>query len=282
MNFIIEAKTTYEQTIMKNPPTEKPRTVRIQFSVSDECVTRIKCLDKLSYGENIERLEIPSVFVDKSGQFFEVSSIGINLFRIPKNQKGTLIGVSETNKILNLVIDDAFDYVYENALSHLDGLIKVKWPRNCIKIPNNCFSFCKGLTDVTNIDNVYKIGNYAFMRTNIKKISFPKFCSKIPYRCFAECESLESFKWNKQIPSSVFDDSPAENEDNCLISEESFIDCKNLTKVTLSGQISLLEIEEFAFHNTNIKNLDLSKILSIKMNRDACPFDCEIKYPFYY
>ena len=102
------------------------------------------------------------------------------------------------------------------------------WPSGCEEVPDYCF-FSSKLETITNIDNVKKIGQYAFANTpNLCSVNWPKGCLNIPEGCFEESGLRE---------------------------------IHNIEKVS--------NIERFAFRDSGLEEIDLSKTFISFIGKDA-------------
>jgi len=68
---------------------------------------------------------------------------------------------------------------------------KVKVPKGVTAISENAFSNNKKVSSITISSTVKTVGEYAFMRTNIKKISFPKKVKSIGEGALYGCGKLK-------------------------------------------------------------------------------------------
>ncbi|WP_444641938.1 leucine-rich repeat protein [Caproiciproducens sp. R1] len=113
-------------------------------------------------------------------------------------------------------------------------------PDGVIKIGENAFENCDGLTQVILPDSVIDIGNYAFNNCNsLTDVNLPNSITHLGYGVFFHCHRLTKI---------VIPDSVVSNDGG------TFYDCNSLSDVSIGK--GLTEIGYYMFQNcTNLKNI---------------------------
>lgn len=281
MNFCLPAR-----AIIDDDFNYLTREVEIQYTVAGSSLINIICLDRLMVDEHIEKLIIPNTYIDNKGHTNKIELIAENVFSKKSAGSGSLIGVEESNKILFLDIDDSIEYINSRAFSSLRGLVKVKWPKNCLVIPEQCFLYSK-LEEIEGINNVECIDTQAFAYCRIKNFTWPEKCPKIPNGCFYRCHLLESIDLNDsitQIGSEAFSKcthlKSIKWPKKCsVIDKYCFFNCEHLQTINITDCLN--EIRESAFAGSGILHIDLSSMLISHIAENAFPPMCNVIYPYY-
>lgn len=166
--------------------------------------------------------------------------------------------------------------IEEGAFKHA-GLFDFKWPRKCTEIPQRCFEHSY-LENITDIEDVTKIGAWAFAYTCIKSITVPQKVRAIPTETFRYCRSLVEVNLHDEISrigESAFSTSgiralkwPAKSK---TIPKHCFFMCERLEK--LSGISGVKAIGYGAF----VKCIRLTEFKwpnGCKEVKDDCFYNC--------
>lgn len=130
----------------------------------------------------------------------------------------------------------------QNAFSACMGITNITIPDSVTSIGNSAFSSCFNLTSISIPDNVTSIGNSAFsICTKLATVTMSKKVQTIGYGAFYRCISLTEI----ELPSSLT--SIAGGTTNA--SNGTFAGCTALTKVTFANSVST--IGEHAFSGCN-------------------------------
>lgn len=84
-----------------------------------------------------------------------------------------------------LIIDDNIRKIDCQAFIYAKAN-KIKWPSNCLTIPEACFKSNAFIEHIEGTDNVTQVGKSAFEATWIKDFVWPKNCLEIPDKCFMD------------------------------------------------------------------------------------------------
>ena len=141
-------------------------------------------------------------------------------------------------------------HIYDNFANQLDDELKeLIIPDGTTFIPDDAFLNMHGLESVTVPDSVYKIGNHAFgWDYDLKSINFGEDSqlSNLGEGICINCEKLEFI----ELPENV-----------TYVSKSMFQECRSLSDVYFRGTVT--DIDESAFFNTNITNIDLSSVTNV-------------------
>ena len=120
----------------------------------------------------------------------------------------------------------------DNAFSQCTGLTNVTIGDSVTSIGSGAFSGCSGLTSVTIGSNVTTIGQYVFKGcTSLTTMSIPNTVKTIASGIFWQCTGLTTVNWNSPIDK---------------IPVQTFYECSGLTSVTIGNSVT--SIGEYAFY----------------------------------
>lgn len=156
------------------------------------------------------------------------------------------------------------DYINEipNGITKIKNHLYFKSNLKTINLPNSLKELSNGLfiyskIEKINIPNsITSIGNECFLGNKLKEINLSNSLIKLGESCF-EFQLINKIK----IPNSI-------NK----IPKYCFMYCNNLEYIELSN--NLIEIDDYAFCNTNIKNLDLNKYEKLIKLNYGCFMNC--------
>lgn len=139
-------------------------------------------LKEISNTEHVTTVETAAFCLTDISEItlFNVSTIGTSCFENSKLRK-TIIKCPDSSSMK----------INPRAFSGTNLLDSIDWPAGCEEIPDGCFSL-SGLSKITGIENVVKIGCSAFKSTKLTSIAIPCKCEKIPSDCFAKTKQLDS------------------------------------------------------------------------------------------
>ena len=119
-------------------------------------------------------------------------------------------------------------------------------PKNIIEIERGTFRHCIFLNDIVIPKTVTKIGDDAFLNTNLRNIVLPEGVTEIGERSFSECRNLE----NITLPKSL-----------SYIGKSAFCGCHKLEQAIIQSNISIIEPQTFKFCE-NLENITLPKSIT--------------------
>ena len=117
---------------------------------------------KAFMGSNISSISLPSVIMIAESSF-ELSDIAS-------------IDLSKSESLFS---------VNKRAFAKTSNLKKVKWSPFCTTIPEKCF-FQSSIKEISGIENVEVISDWAFAHSGIESITWPPSCCIIPEGCFTD------------------------------------------------------------------------------------------------
>lgn len=190
---------------------------------------------------NIETVFIPDTVRDLDEELFK-DCVNLKSVRIPSNidyiPGGMFRGCTNLAKV---IIPDKVGTIYYSAFRNCSSLKSINLPKSVVWIQPGAFSGCTSLRYL-NLNNVSSIDEYAFENcVSLREITIPESVHAIGVGAFKGCKNLVSVKCLsdikinrnvfvgcdnldtsniKFIPSSVFDDS-YEDEDEDTIDQES-------------------------------------------------------------
>lgn len=169
------------------------------------------------FGSSAEVYEIPdSVFAVKADAFAGNGSIkkltvasGVTLeqgalrglsaleeLTVPSLDGGFLARLFGANKATDNGTESVFVPVTLKKLTVTDGISE---------IPDYAFYGCRGLEEVTGLETVSDIGEYAFAYTGFRSFTLPKTMTELPGSAFAGCGNLISYDVEGENPSYTAD-----------------------------------------------------------------------------
>ena len=167
-----------------------------------------------------------SIVIPETIDGMPVVAIGARAFRL--------------TSIVDIRIGGNIRRIEDEAFSHCDKLISVKWNCKCNAIPAYCFYGCTNLKHF-DFSEIKKVERYAFMKSGLQEVCLPENIEVVEEETFRECRGLRSVTWNctcDVIPASCF----------------AF--CLNLTNFDFSG---IKKIEQNAFWKSGLISVTLSK-----------------------
>jgi hypothetical protein len=165
-------------------------------------------------------------------------------------------------------------------------------PSNVEILGSQCFSNCKSLSSISFESNSHltRIESEAFHQSSLQSIIIPRNVENLALKCFSNCKSLSSisFESNSQltlsvglkvIPEEAFSFSslisiviPATIR---IVEKRAFYCCDSLTEVLWAGESEVEVIEEEAFENTQLNQLELPGSLEY-IGARMCPARTEL------
>ena len=151
-----------------------------------------------------------------------------------------------------------FNLMYVDAWHRYSSSIKtVTIESGVTSISNNAFYGCSGLTSVEIPDSVTSIGTAAFGGcSGLTNIEIPKSVTSVALNAFRTCINIEF----ANIPSVAISAIPKDSLKTVVINggesipSNAFLDCVNLTSVTLSDSITTIGSQ--AFKGCNVTQAD--------------------------
>lgn len=174
--------------------------VNIRYTIINDVIKEIRCMEKLPKGYHFDSIYIPDSFKDENGVNYKVSTIGPTVF-VQGNLKNSMPMGTYQHNINKLIISDNISVICPYAFDSLFGLISVVWPKSCKSISYACFSYCKNLREIQGIEEVTKIEPEAFYSTGIENFIWPEKCFDIPISCFYGCTNLTKISISNRIKS---------------------------------------------------------------------------------
>lgn len=149
--------------------------------------------------------------------------------------------------------------VVEEAAFKQSNIVKIIWPDKCHHIPDGCFSDCKSLTTVENIDHVTDIGSEAFFGcSSLHSMKWPSACTKVQGGCFAEAglTSIDNLNHVETIEGAAFMKTNLDSftwPDNCPVIP---FNCFAHTKLKeIDSLDSVEEIGAYAFRSAEVNSV---------------------------
>jgi hypothetical protein len=137
----------------------------------------------------------------------------------------------------------AANTVGEYAFTYCRKLSSVVLGENITEIGTYAFAGCEKLTEI-NMENIKVIGDYAFAESAVTSMNLPNV-EKIGKYAFVNCMALTNLSLS---------------ENGCVIGEGAFI---NASLKTVENMQYVTEIDNFAFANTDLIEVDLSAATKI-------------------
>lgn len=135
---------------------------------------------------------------------------------------------------------------------------KVVWSSKCEIIPLFCFSYSQVL-QVTNVENVQKIGEQAFTYSKITSFKWPKACDTIPTGCFcgSKLKSISGIDSVKIVQGGAFRSSCIDEfawPCGCeTIPVNCFCFCKKLKKFDIPDTVK--SVDAYAFESSGVEDV---------------------------
>lgn len=165
-----------------------------------------------------------------------------------------------------ITIDDNISDIKKSAFGN-SSVKEVVWSASCLEIPERCFD-SSDIVKLSNIDNVVDVGRKAFVNSKICSIKWPKNCDSIPVGCFHDSglKAISNLDHVAHIGEFAFRGTSISNF-SCppklsAIPAHCFAE-SGLRKITNIEHI--ISIGSYAFTNSNLRELDLSKVASVTL-----------------
>ena len=173
--------------------------------------------------------------------------------------------------IKKLIINEGITEIGDNAFAEtaLEG--EISFPQTLKKIYYNAFRLCTGLESVTINSDLTEVGSWGdggpFIDSGVKTMTFADGCTYIPYWIGAKLPNLQTVNIPDTVTSIIHD----AFKNSGLISIEipssvtkieqnAFLNCKNLTSVTLNE--GLQEIGSQAFTGTALTEITIPQTIT--------------------
>jgi hypothetical protein len=243
-------------------------------SIPSDCFFECYYLKEIRNIENVKSIGDSAFFGCTRLNSFNWPS---KVLTIPKDCFAHCSSLEEINGIKNVteIGDSAFDRCLFSTFH---------WPSKCKVIPNRCFKD-NPLKSIDGIENVTKIGEAAFYHSKFTSFDWPKGCYEIASECFAysDIAEINGVEDVQVIGSGAFAYSKIEKfiwPDNCPdVPLYCFQCCHKLKEITLNSSVT--SISRGAFFEAHIFKLDLSELVTCKIDETVIQDIPEIIYPFY-
>lgn len=126
------------------------------------------------------------------------------------------------------------------AFCDCEELYNVTLEEGIERIGPSAFRLCKNLTEIVIPNSLVSIGSDAFSETGIKEINIPNSVKEIGGRAFTDCKDLTEVTFSAGL----------EIIDNCA-----FADCEKIASVTFPDSVKKIGLD--AFRGCKIKNVTL-------------------------
>lgn len=146
--------------------------------------------------------------------------------------------------VKKVIIAADIKYIPNYAFSGAKKLTEVILSSSVKSIGHSTFADCSSLQDI-NLDKVQSFGFGTFENAGLKNIVIGPCFRGMGQCCFLNCQNLQSVTW---LASDVG------------IPHLTFCGCKRLASVTFPFEITLLYIDNSAFEDTSLKEVDLSNV----------------------
>lgn len=135
-------------------------------------------------------------------------------------------------RLVNVTIPDGVETIGKSAFEDCSNLVSVRIPDSVTELGDSAFKGCSSLTEIRLPETIRRIGDDAFRNcTSLQSIVVPPDVEFIGGSAFENCGLVTA-----TIPAGAqFGDGPESGL---------FKDCRNLTSVTLSGEIIPVPVEE--------------------------------------
>lgn len=167
-----------------------------------------------------------SIVIPETIDGMPVVAIGARAFRL--------------TSIVDIRIGGNIRRIEDEAFSHCDKLISVKWNCKCNAIPAYCFYGCTNLKHF-DFSEIKKVERYAFMKSGLQEVCLPENIEVVEEETFRECSGLRTVTWNCTCD---------------VIPALCFAVCSNLTQFALSG---IKKVGTSAFEKSGLTSVTLSK-----------------------
>ena len=171
-----------------------------------------------------------SIVIPETIDGMPVVAIGARAFRL--------------TSIVDIRIGGNIRRIEDEAFSHCDKLISVKWNCKCNAVPAYCFYGCTNLKHF-DFSEIKKVERYAFMKSGLQEVCLPENIEVVEEETFRECRGLRSVTWN-----CTCDVIPA----NC------FFECSNLTHFDFSA---IKKIEKYSFSRSGLQEVSFPENIKI-------------------
>ncbi|MCQ2196251.1 MAG: leucine-rich repeat domain-containing protein [Bacteroidaceae bacterium] len=139
--------------------------------------------------------------------------------------------IFDNSAITEAVLEEGITTLCEKMFDGADKLQKVVLPSTVTEIPNQCFSRCQNLSDITVNGVITSIGAQSFYHTAIKDLSVFKFKNASTEKwTFYKCDQLEEIN----IPEGM-----------ASIGTRCFSYCENATSATIPASVTSMAIGIF-------------------------------------
>lgn len=166
--------------------------------------SQLKTIEKFVFFDNqIESLFIPSK-LETLENFWQSNLLNlVNIKISPENKNFKYL--DKEHKII--AGKSKFSNNFDVLIFACHDIKKAFIPSSIRFISPNCFYSCTNLVDVEFAKNseLQKIGNNAFLNTNINKIIIPSHVNFICKHCFGMCRNLKKFYFEKNSEMKFFD-----------------------------------------------------------------------------
>ncbi len=171
-----------------------------------------------------------SIVIPETIDGMPVVAIGARAFRL--------------TSIVDIRIGGNIRRIEDEAFSHCDKLISVKWNCKCNAIPAYCFYGCTNLKHF-DFSEIKKVERYAFMKSGLQEVCLPENIEVVEEETFRECSGLRTVTWNCTCD---------------VIPALCFYMCPNLTNFDFS---SIKKVGQYAFVESGLQEVCLPKNIEI-------------------
>ena len=171
-----------------------------------------------------------SIVIPETIDGMPVVAIGARAFRL--------------TSIVDIRIGGNIRRIEDEAFSHCDKLISVKWNCKCNAIPAYCFYGCTNLKHF-DFSEIKKVERYAFMKSGLQEVCLPENIEVVEEETFRECSGLRTVTWNCTCD---------------VIPALCFYMCPNLTNFDFS---SIKKVGQYAFEESGLQEVCLPKNIEI-------------------
>lgn len=133
----------------------------------------------------------------------------------------------ENASVKKMYIEDNL-YIYEGAFLNCEGLLEVRLPQDCKRLPSEMFSGCISIKHIELPEQLETIESFCFYKcSSIRIINIPSCVYRICFKAFCGCVNLEKV---------IINGKPSMND-------ECFVDCVNLKNINVSTDYNLYQID---------------------------------------